>query len=46
MGFDIQPSDNRDKYCGYDYPAIDSDGYIEDWWKRAVDDYESLLYDN
>lgn len=45
MGLDIWPKSNEDEHLyNRNYPAIDSDGYVESWWKCAVDDYEYLLY--
>lgn len=41
MGFDFQPENEKNNYYSETFPAIDSDGYVEDWWKRAVDDRES-----
>lgn len=43
MGFDFQ-TESKDNYYNRNFPAVDSDGYIEDWWKRADDDYESMIY--
>ena len=36
--------DEEDSYYNRNHPAIDSDGYVEDWWKRAADDSESSVF--
>ena len=38
MGFGNSCTQNDDECYDRNHPAIDSDGYVEDWWKRAVDD--------
>lgn len=44
MGFDVWPKSNDEYSNNRNYPAVDSDGYVEDWWKRADDDYEYLRH--
>ena len=47
MGKGVFPSISEDdRYYDRSHPAVDSDGYVEDWWKRAVDDSEMLYNDD
>ena len=34
-------SNEKREYYDKDYPAVDADGYVENWWKLAVDDMEA-----
>lgn len=36
--------DEDDSYYDRNHPAVDSDGYVEDWWKHAADDSESSVF--
>ena len=40
MGLGNNYNPDNDEYYDRNHPAVDSDGYVEDWWKRAADDSE------
>lgn len=39
-GFRYECDDDREMY-DQNYPAVDADGYVETWWKLAVDGMEA-----
>ena len=41
MGFGDNRNQDEDEHYDGNYPAVDSDGYVEDWWKRALDGNEA-----
>ena len=41
-GFRCECDDDREMY-DQNYPAVDADGYVEEWWKRAIDDLEESI---
>ena len=41
MGFGCNYDQNENEHYDRNYPAVDADGYVENWWKRALDDNES-----
>ena len=40
MGFGCNYDQNDGEHYDRNYPAVDADGYVENWWKRALDDNE------
>ena len=32
MGFGDNRNQDDDEYYGRNYPAVDADGYVENWW--------------
>ncbi len=40
MGIGTCTQNNERCHYSRNYPDIDGDGYVEDWWKRAVDDMD------
>lgn len=36
--------EDDDYYYDRNHPAVDSDGYVENWWKRTADDSESSVF--